>query len=397
MGRLAEICHANRRGETTAGAARIMSEKIAGVGIIGCGVISAAYLKAARLFPQIEVRGLADLDLERAKARSAEFGPPARTVTELLADPAVDIVLNLTTPAAHLPVALQAIAAGKHVYGEKPLAVSTAEARRMLEAADAAGVRVGCAPDTFLGGGHQSARRLLDDGAIGTPVGGTAFLMLAGHERWHPDPDFYYARAGGGPMFDMGPYYLTDLVQLLGPVAEVVAFGTVGRARRVIAKGPRAGSEIAVDCTSHVAGLLRFEQGAIVQIATSFEVWAHKHTPIELYGTEGSLAVPDPNRFGGEVELCKARRHLAGDADHARLCRRQLSHPGPRRHGGRDRGRPAASGERCARLPRARGDGGARGLQRGARHRPDREPLRAAGADAGRSCDRRDSVRGEAG
>ena len=282
-----------------------MSEKIAGVGIIGCGVISAAYLKAARLFPQIEVRGLADLDLERAKARSAEFGPPARTVTELLADPAVDIVLNLTTPAAHLPVALQAIAAGKHVYGEKPLAVSTAEARGMLEAADAAGVRVGCAPDTFLGGGHQSARRLLDDGAIGTPVGGTAFLMLAGHERWHPAPDFYYARAGGGPMFDMGPYYVTDLVQLLGPVAEVVAFGTVGRARRVIAKGPRAGSEIAVDCTSHVAGLLRFEQGAIVQIATSFEVWAHKHTPIELYGTEGSLAVPDPNRFGGEVELCK--------------------------------------------------------------------------------------------
>jgi predicted dehydrogenase len=282
-----------------------MSETIAGVGIIGCGVISAAYLKAARLFPQIEVRGLADLDLERAKARSAEFGPRARTVPELLADPAVDIVLNLTTPAAHLPVALQAIAAGKHVYGEKPLAVSTSDARRMLRAAEAAGVRIGCAPDTFLGGGHQSARRLLDDGAIGRPVGGTAFLLWPGHERWHPNPDFYYAREGGGPMFDMGPYYLTDLAQLLGPVREVVAFGTVGRGRRVIAKGPRAGSEIAVDCTTHVAGLLRFEAGAIVQIATSFEVWAHKHTPIELYGTEGSLAVPDPNRFGGEVELCK--------------------------------------------------------------------------------------------
>ena len=283
-----------------------MSETIAGVGIIGCGVISAAYLKAARLFPQIEVRGLADLDLERAQARSAEFGPKALTVPDLLADPAIDIVLNLTTPAAHLPVALQAIAAGKHVYGEKPLAVSTEEARRMLGAADAAGVRIGCAPDTFLGGGHQNARRLLDDGAIGQPVGGTAFLLLAGHERWHPDPDFYYAREGGGPMFDMGPYYLTDLVQLLGPVAEVVAFGTVGRGRRVIAKGPRAGCEVPVECTTHVAGLLRFEQGAIVQIATSFEVWAHKHTPIEVYGTEGSLAVPDPNRSGGEVELCKA-------------------------------------------------------------------------------------------
>ena len=282
-----------------------MSETIAGVGIIGCGVISAAYLKAARLFPQIEIRALADLDLERAKARSAEFGPRVLTVSELLADPAIDIVLNLTTPAAHLPVALQAIAAGKHVYGEKPLAVSTEEARRMLDAANGAGVRIGCAPDTFLGGGHQSARHLLDDGAIGRPVAGTAFLMLAGHERWHPDPDFYYARAGGGPMFDMGPYYVTDLVQLLGPVAEVVAFGTVGRAPRMIAKGPRAGSEVPVDCTTHVAGLLRFEQGTIVQIATSFEVWAHKHTPIEIYGTEGSLAVPDPNRFGGEVELCR--------------------------------------------------------------------------------------------
>jgi predicted dehydrogenase len=283
-----------------------MSETIAGVGIIGCGVISAAYLRAARCFPQIEIRGLADLDLERAKARSAEFGPPARSVPDLLADPAIDIVLNLTTPAAHAPVALQAIAAGKHVYGEKPLAVSTASARRMLDAAAAAGVRIGCAPDTFLGGGHQSARRLLDAGAIGKPLGGTAFLLWAGHERWHPDPDFYYARAGGGPMFDMGPYYLTDLVQLLGPVSEVVAFGTVGRARRVIAKGPRAGSEIPVECTTHVAGLVRFEAGAVVQIATSFEVWAHKHTPIELYGTEGSLAVPDPNRFGGEVELCRA-------------------------------------------------------------------------------------------
>ena len=337
-----------------------MSETIAGVGIIGCGVISAAYLKAARLFPQIEIRGLADLDLERAKARSAEFGPPARTVTELLADPAVDIVLNLTTPAAHVPVALQAIAAGKHVYGEKPLAVSTAEARRMLEAADAAGVRIGCAPDTFLGGGHQSARRLLDDGAIGTPVGGTAFLLLAGHERWHPDPDFYYARAGGGPMFDMGPYYLTDLVQLLGPVARGGGLrhgrpraprDRQGSARRQRDRGRRA--------PRHVAGLLQFEPGAVVQIATSFEVWAHKHTPIELYGTEGSLAVPDPNRFGGEVELCKAGGTWQAMPHDARLCRRQLSHPRRGRHGGRDRGRPAASGERRARVPRARGDGGA--------------------------------------
>jgi predicted dehydrogenase len=283
-----------------------MNETVAGVGIIGCGVISAAYLKAARLFPQIEVRALADLDLKHAQARSAEFGPPACTVPALLADPAVDMVLNLTTPAAHVPVALEAVTAGKHVYGEKPLAISTKEARRLLAAAEGAGVRIGCAPDTFLGGGHQTARRLLDDGAIGKPVGGTAFLLVAGHERWHPNPDFYYLREGGGPMFDMGPYYLTDLVQLLGPVSKVVAFGTVGRAPRVIAKGPRAGTSIPVECTTHVAGLLQFEAGPVVQIATSFEVWGHKHTPIEIYGTEGSLAVPDPNRFGGVVELCQA-------------------------------------------------------------------------------------------
>lgn len=281
-----------------------MSERVAGVGIVGCGVISGAYLKAARLFPQIEIRALADLDRAKAEARSAEFGPPVRTVDELLADPAVDIVLNLTTPAAHVPVALQAIAAGKHVYGEKPLAVTTADARAMLAAARARRVRVGCAPDTFLGGGHQTARRLIDDGAIGRPVAGTAFLQLPGHERWHPDPDFYYAKGGGGPMLDMGPYYITDLVQLLGPVARVTAFGTVGRTPRVIRQGPRAGTEVPVECTTHIAGVMAFESGAVVQIATSFEVWGHKHAPIEIYGTEGSLAVPDPNGFGGAVELC---------------------------------------------------------------------------------------------
>jgi predicted dehydrogenase len=305
MGRLAEICHASKS-ETAAGAARIMSETVAGVGIIGCGVISAAYLKADRLFPQIEIRALADLDLGRAQARSAEFGPPACTVPELLADPAIDIVLNLTIPAAHVAVALQAVAAGKHVYGEKPLAISVEEARRLLAAAEQAGVRIGCAPDTFLGGGHQTARRLIDQGAIGEPFGGTAFLMLPGHERWHPDPDFYYVRAGGGPMFDMGPYYITDLVQLLGSVAKVVAFGTVGRSPRVIRSGPRAGTKIPVECMTHIVGVLQFDAGAVVQIATSFEVWCHKHTPIEIYGTEGSLAVPDPNRFGGEVGLCPA-------------------------------------------------------------------------------------------
>jgi predicted dehydrogenase len=193
--------------------------------------------------------------------------------------------------------------AGKHVYGEKPLGVSTAEARRLIEAAEAAGLRVGAAPDTFLGGAHQTARALIDRGAIGEPVAGTAFLLLPGHERWHPNPDFYYARAGGGPMMDMGPYYITDLVALLGPVARVAAMGRVGRRRRVIQTGPRTGTEIEVDCTTHVAGVMTMASGAIIQIATSFEVFGHRHGPLEIYGTAGSLLVPDPNGFGGEVQM----------------------------------------------------------------------------------------------
>lgn len=283
-----------------------MSERPVGVGIIGCGVISGAYLEAAKLFPQFEVRALADLDPVAAEARGREFGVRPLPVEALLASDAIEIVLNLTTPNAHVSVGLAALAAGKHVYLEKPLAVGCAEARTLLEDAAARGLRVGCAPDTFLGGGHQTARQALDEGAIGEVIGGTAFLMVAGHERWHPNPDFYYARAGGGPMLDMGPYYITALVNLLGPVAEVAAFGRIGRSPRVIRSGPRAGSEVPVECTTHIAGLMRLAGGAIVQIATSFEVWAHKHAPLEIYGTRGSLAVPDPNRFGGTVELCPA-------------------------------------------------------------------------------------------
>jgi predicted dehydrogenase len=283
-----------------------MSEQPVGVGIIGCGVISGAYLQAAQGFPQLEIRALADLDPAAAAARAQEFGVAATTVEGLLARDDVEIVLNLTIPKAHVAVGRRAIEAGKHVYLEKPLGVDCAEAASLLEAAAARGLLVGCAPDTFLGGGHQTARRLVDEGAIGEVVGGTAFLMLPGHERWHPNPDFYYARAGGGPMLDMGPYYITDLVNLLGPVAEVAAFGRIGRSPRVIKTGPRAGNEVPVECTTHIAGVMAFASGAVVQIATSFEVWAHKHTPTELYGTRGSLAVPDPNRFGGAVELCAA-------------------------------------------------------------------------------------------
>ncbi|MFO1066991.1 MAG: Gfo/Idh/MocA family oxidoreductase [Geminicoccaceae bacterium] len=277
-----------------------------GVGLIGCGFIAGAYLTAARTFPDIAVRAVADRDESAAVRRGAEFGVPAVSVDALLANPAIEIVLNLTTPPAHVPVALQAIAAGKHVYTEKPLGVRLDEARRLVAAADAAGLRVGGAPDTFLGGGLQTARRVIDEGAIGRPVAGTAFLQVAGHERWHPGPEFYYAAEGGGPMLDMGPYYLTALVNLLGPVRRVTGMASVGRAERVIGQGPRAGTHFAVHTPTHVAGTLGFASGAVVTIVTSFEVWKHSHVPLELYGTAGSLQVPDPNRFDGEVRLCPA-------------------------------------------------------------------------------------------
>ncbi|HZZ61971.1 MAG TPA: Gfo/Idh/MocA family oxidoreductase [Roseiarcus sp.] len=279
--------------------------KRVGVGVIGCGAISSAYLTAARKFPILEIIALADANPEAAEARAAEFGPPARPVDALLADPSVEVVLNLTVPRAHVEVGLRAIAAGKHVYSEKPIGVSVAEARRLVEAAEAKRLRLGCAPDTFLGGAHQTARQCVDEGLIGRPIGGTAFFMCPGHERWHPNPGFYYL-AGGGPMLDMGPYYVTDLVNLLGPVASVSGVATRPRAERVVASKPLQGTRVPVEVATHVAGTLLFANGAAVTMTMSFDVPRHKHVPIELYGERGSLIVPDPNYFGGRIELATA-------------------------------------------------------------------------------------------
>ena len=273
-----------------------------GVGIIGCGNISEAYLKAAGTFPIIDVRSVADLRPEAARASANAFGLTATTVGELLADPGIDIVVNLTVPAAHVEVGLRAIEAGKHVHSEKPLGLGTKEARILLDCAADRGLRVGCAPDTFLGGAHQTCRKLLDEGAIGRPVAATAFFMCPGHERWHPNPAFFYA-AGGGPMLDMGPYYITDLVNLLGPVEQVAGMTARSRDRREITSQPLAGQTIQVDIATHVAGTLRFVCGAVATIAMSFDVPQHRHAPIELYGTEATLLVPDPNRFGGTIEI----------------------------------------------------------------------------------------------
>jgi predicted dehydrogenase len=276
-----------------------------GIGIIGCGNISAAYLKAAKVFPILDIRAVADLNAEAAAARGAEFNVPAKTVEALLADPAIEIVVNLTVPGAHVDVGLKAIAAGKHVHSEKPLGIATAEAKTLIAAAKAKNLRVGCAPDTFLGGAHQTCRKMIDEGAIGQPIAGTAFFMGPGHERWHPNPAFYYLK-GGGPMLDMGPYYITALVNLLGPVKRVAGMASRLRAERLITSEPLNGTRIPVEVSTHVAGTMEFVSGAIITIAMSFDVARHDHRPIELYGSEGAMSVPDPNMFGGQIETATA-------------------------------------------------------------------------------------------
>jgi predicted dehydrogenase len=278
-----------------------------GIGIIGCGNISEAYLKAASYFPILDIKGIADIRPEVAEARASQFGLRAMSADEMLADPAIQIVVNLTIPAAHVEVGLRALSAGKHVHSEKPLSLTTAEARPLLQMAKERGLRVGCAPDTFLGGSHQTCRKLVDEGAIGRPVAGSAFFMCPGHERWHPNPAFYYAK-GGGPMLDMGPYYITALVNLIGPVARVAGITSRARSEREISSEPLKGTMIPVEVATHVAGTLEFVSGAAISIAMSFDVPRHRHRPIELYGTAGSLSVPDPNRFFGAIELATAAK-----------------------------------------------------------------------------------------
>ncbi len=275
------------------------------VGIVGCGAISGAYLEHGKALDAIEYVACADLLEEAAQKRAAEFDiPRVCSVEALLADDSIDIVLNLTVPRAHAPVSLAAIEAGKHVYNEKPLGANREEGRRIIEAAKAKGVRVGCAPDTFLGAGHQTARKLIEDGAIGKPVAAVAFMLGRGHESWHPNPEFYY-EPGGGPMFDMGPYYLTDLVQLIGPIRRVSGSTAICITPRTIThdKSGKLGKKIEVETPDHVAGTIEFANGAVGTIITSFAVAAHTLPRIQIYGTEGTLEAPDPNGFDGEVKI----------------------------------------------------------------------------------------------
>ncbi|MGY8824411.1 MAG: Gfo/Idh/MocA family protein [Candidatus Latescibacterota bacterium] len=284
-----------------------MGKKAVKVGIIGCGAISAAYLKNGKGFRDIEIVACADLDIERAKARAEEFEiKKACSVEKLLADKKIEIVINLTIPKAHASVSMQALEAGKSVYNEKPLAVERKEARAMLALAKKKGLLGGGAPDTFPGGGHQTCRKLIDDGWIGKPIAANAFMMSHGHESWHPDPEFYYEK-GGGPMFDMGPYYLTALVNMIGPVEKVSGCTRVTFPERTITSEKKYGKVIEVETPTHVTGLMEFANGAVGQITTSFDVWGARLPNIEVYGTEGSLSVPDPNGFGGTVLYKRGR------------------------------------------------------------------------------------------
>jgi predicted dehydrogenase len=273
------------------------------VGLVGCGYISGRYLRNAMFFPEFEIVACADAAPERAAERAAEYGVQAvRTLPDLLADPEIEVVLNLTTPDAHASIAQAALDAGKGVYNEKPLAIGLEDGKRLVETARARGLRLGAAPDTFLGGGLQTCRQLIDEGAIGEPVAATAFMLIPGHERWHPQPDFYY-QPGSGPLFDMGPYYLTALVSLLGPVRRVTGSARASFPERMIRSEPRAGERIAVEVPTHLAAVLDFASGPIATLVTSFDVWASKVPKLEIYGSHGSLGLPDPNTFAGPVRI----------------------------------------------------------------------------------------------
>ncbi|MEJ3747513.1 Gfo/Idh/MocA family oxidoreductase [Actinomycetes bacterium KLBMP 9797] len=273
------------------------------IGIVGLGVISRAYLNTLARHPALRITAVADLDPARSAAVAAEIPGAAPLSVERLLDSAdVQTVLNLTIPAAHARIALAAIGHGKNVYAEKPLATTFADARAIIDAATAAGVGVGSAPDTVLGTGTQTARAAIDTGLIGRPLSASAVMVTPGHERWHPHPDFYYT-AGGGPLLDMGPYYVTALIHLLGPVRAVIGAASRLRRERVIGSGPRIGERIPVEVDSHVSGVLEHANGALSTLTTSFDGVVTTAAPIEVHGETGTLAVPDPNHFDGDVRL----------------------------------------------------------------------------------------------
>ncbi len=276
------------------------------VGIIGCGNISSIYMANIPAFNHLELVACADLDINKAHAQAKKYQiQEVYTVKELLENPNIDLIINLTIPQAHADVAIEALKNGKHVYGEKPLAVTREEGKEILAVAKEKGLFVGSSPDTFLGAGIQTAIHLIEKGEIGVPIGASAFMIGRGPEHWHPDPAFFYEK-GGGPMFDMGPYYLTALIALLGPIKLLSGLARISYPERTVLSMPKAGEKIKVATPTHISGTLEFTSGVIGTLTTSFDAFGGTSLPsIEIYGSEGTIIVPDPNTFGGPVRLRK--------------------------------------------------------------------------------------------
>jgi predicted dehydrogenase len=272
------------------------------VGVVGCGNISGAYAKNARAFDSFEFVACADIDPRAAEALAALHGFEARPVDELIEDRDIDVILNLTPPAAHARVTSQALAAGKHVYSEKPLATTPSEARALVAEAGRVGLQLGCAPDTFLSSPYQAARELLDAGEIGEPLTASASMLMGGQASWHPNPDIFFAD-GAGPLLDMGPYYLSAMVALLGSVRRVAGFASTRVHQRAIAVGPRAGERFTADTPTHTVAALELDGGVTATLTASFEAPGEYVTDFVVYGTEGSLLLPDPNSFDGSLKV----------------------------------------------------------------------------------------------
>ncbi len=273
-----------------------------GVGIMGCGNISTTYFKLSPLFRGLKVLACADINEQAAEMRAEEYGVKAQSIEQLLANDELDVIVNLTIPAAHFAVSKAILEAGKHVYSEKPLVITLEEGKALQALAKEKGLSVGCAPDTFLGGAHQLARKYIDEGGVGRITSGTCHVMSPGMEMWHPNPGFFFLE-GGGPILDLGPYYIANLINLIGPVKRVGALTSMASPTRdVTSEGPFKGQSIPVETPTNIHALLEFVSGATITLSASWDVWSHRHANMELYGTEGSIFVPDPNFFGGTVE-----------------------------------------------------------------------------------------------
>jgi predicted dehydrogenase len=283
--------------------------KTFGVGIIGCGNISTTYFSLAPLFKGLEVRACADTNEAAAKARAAEYNVRAESVDALLADDELDVIVNLTIPDAHYPVTKRILEAGKHAYSEKPLVLTLEQGEELARIAREKKLAVGCAPDTFLGGAHQQARQYIDQGGVGRITSGTCHVMGPGMEMWHPNPDFFF-NPGGGPILDMGPYYIANLINLIGPIRRVAALASKAWESRTITSEPRKGEVLQVKTPTNIHALLEFANGATITLSASWDVFAHRHANMELYGTEGAIFVPDPNFFGGTVEVAGRDRAI---------------------------------------------------------------------------------------